>query len=99
MTVDGLAPVEVSERLAARGVVAPAGSFYALEASRHAGLGDAGRCARSGSSAYTTADEVDRLLAALDGVARHVTYVSARVLSRWLPTSSPGCARMPSCGA
>ncbi len=66
--VDGLEPVVVTERLAARGVAAPAGSFYALEASRHAGLGDAGGV-RIGLAAYTTADEVDRLLAALDGVA------------------------------
>jgi cysteine desulfurase family protein (TIGR01976 family) len=68
VNVDGLAPVVVSERLAARGVAAPAGSFYALEASRHAGLGDAGGV-RVGLAAYTTADEVDRLLAALDAVA------------------------------
>ena len=68
MTVDGLEPAEVSERLAERGVAAPAGSFYALEASRHAGLGDAGGV-RIGLAAYTTADEVDRLLAALGDVA------------------------------
>jgi cysteine desulfurase family protein (TIGR01976 family) len=64
VTVDGLEPAEVSRRLAERGVVAPAGSFYALEASRHAGLGDAGGV-RIGLAAYSTADEVDRLLAAL----------------------------------
>lgn len=68
VNVDGLEPVVVSERLAARGVAAPAGSFYALEASRHAGLGDAGGV-RIGLAAYSTADEVDRLLAALDVVA------------------------------
>ena len=68
VNVDGLEPMVVSERLAARGVAAPAGSFYALEASRHAGLGDAGGV-RIGLAAYTTADEVDRLLAALDAVA------------------------------
>lgn len=68
VNVDGLEPALVSERLAARGVAAPAGSFYALEASRHAGLGDAGGV-RIGLAAYTTADEVDRLLTALDAVA------------------------------
>ncbi|KRF00140.1 cysteine desulfurase [Nocardioides sp. Soil777] len=68
VNVDGLEPGVVSERLAARGVAAPAGSFYALEASRHAGLGDAGGV-RIGLAAYTTADEVDRLLTALDAVA------------------------------
>ena len=64
VTVEGLSPVEASERLLERGVVAPAGSFYALEASRHAGLGDGGGI-RIGLSAYTTTDEVDRLLGAL----------------------------------
>ncbi|WP_234412362.1 cysteine desulfurase-like protein [Nocardioides sediminis] len=68
VTVDGLDPVEVSRRLADRGVVAPAGSFYALEASRHAGLGDGGGV-RIGLGAYTTGDEVDRLLAGLRDVA------------------------------
>jgi cysteine desulfurase family protein (TIGR01976 family) len=68
VNVEGLAATEVSRRLAERGVAAPAGSFYALEASRHAGLGDAGGV-RIGLAAYTTADEVDRLLAGLADVA------------------------------
>ena len=68
VNVAGLEPTEVSRRLAERGVAAPAGSFYALEASRHAGLGDAGGV-RIGLAAYTTADEVDRLLAALGDLA------------------------------
>lgn len=68
VTVEGLEPGEVSQRLAERGVAAPAGSFYAVEASRDAGLGDAGGV-RIGLAAYTTADEVDRLLTALGDVA------------------------------
>jgi cysteine desulfurase family protein (TIGR01976 family) len=68
VNVDGLDAAAVSERLAERGVVAPAGSFYALEASRHAGLGDTGGV-RIGLGAYTTVDEVDRLLGALGDVA------------------------------
>lgn len=67
VSVKGLSPVEASRRLAARGVVAPAGSFYATEAARHAGLGEQGGV-RIGLSAYTTADEVDRLLSALGDV-------------------------------
>lgn len=62
--VDGLAADEVRVRLAERGILAPAGSFYAIEASRHAGLGDLGGV-RVGLSAYTTEDEVDRLLEGL----------------------------------
>jgi cysteine desulfurase family protein (TIGR01976 family) len=66
--VHGLAPVDVSRPLADCGVVAPAGSFYAIEASRHAGLGDTGGV-RVGLSAYTTTADVDRLLGALAGLA------------------------------
>jgi selenocysteine lyase/cysteine desulfurase len=47
--------------LAERGVNAPAGSFYAIEASRWLGLGDEGGL-RAGLAPYTTEDEVDRLL-------------------------------------
>jgi selenocysteine lyase/cysteine desulfurase len=69
VTVDGLEASDVSTRLAERGVAAPAGSFYALEASRHAGLGDTGGV-RIGLAAYTTAEEVDRLVDALADVTR-----------------------------
>jgi cysteine desulfurase family protein (TIGR01976 family) len=47
--------------LAARGVNAPAGSFYAIEASRRLGLGDDGGL-RIGLAPYTDDDDVDRLL-------------------------------------
>ncbi len=67
--VGGIAATEVQQRLAVDGVIAPAGSFYALEASRHAGLGDAGGV-RVGMSAYTNDDDVDRLLAGLAAIAR-----------------------------
>jgi cysteine desulfurase family protein (TIGR01976 family) len=62
--VDGLAGEAVRVALAARGVLAPAGSFYALEASRHAGLGDTGGV-RVGLSPYSTEADVDRLLEGL----------------------------------
>ena len=50
--------------LAAVGVNAAAGSFYAVEASRHLGLGDAGGL-RVGLSPYTDDEDVDRLLSGL----------------------------------
>jgi selenocysteine lyase/cysteine desulfurase len=50
--------------LAQRGVNAPAGSFYALEASRRLGLGD-GDGLRIGLAPYTDAGDVQRLLAGL----------------------------------
>ncbi|MCX5039368.1 cysteine desulfurase-like protein [Streptomyces coelicoflavus] len=68
-TVAGLRPADVYRRLAERGVDAPAGSFYAVEASRRLGLGDAG-AVRVGLAPYTSADDVDRLLTALAGLGR-----------------------------
>ena len=65
LTVADLTPIEVSHRLHERGIMAPAGSFYALEAARRAGLGDAGGV-RVGISAYTDTDEIDRLLHAVE---------------------------------
>jgi cysteine desulfurase family protein (TIGR01976 family) len=53
------------EGLAERGVFAPAGSFYALEASRLLGLGDDGAL-RIGLAPYSDDADVDRLL---DGLA------------------------------
>jgi len=54
--------------LAQRGVNAPAGSFYALEASRRLGLGDTGAL-RVGLAPYVDDTDVDRLLDALTAFA------------------------------
>src|SRR6478735_1271747 len=54
--------------LAERGVNAPAGSFYALEASRRLGLGDTGAL-RVGLAPYVDETDVDRLLDALTAFA------------------------------
>jgi selenocysteine lyase/cysteine desulfurase len=50
--------------LAKGGVNAPAGHFYALEASRWLGLGDDGGL-RIGVAPYTDDEDVDRLLSGL----------------------------------
>ncbi|GAA3785013.1 cysteine desulfurase-like protein [Streptomyces chiangmaiensis] len=50
--------------LAERGVSAPSGSFYALEASRRLGLGDTGGL-RVGLAPYNDSTDVDRLLEGL----------------------------------
>lgn len=55
--------------LADRGVHAPAGSFYAVEASRHLGLGDTGGL-RVGLSPYNDKDDVERLLEGLAAFLR-----------------------------
>ena len=67
-TVDGVPAAEVYRQLAELGINAPAGSFYALEASEHLGLG-AGGAVRAGLAPYTTAEEIDRLLEAVEAVA------------------------------
>jgi cysteine desulfurase family protein (TIGR01976 family) len=61
-SVEGRTDREVYEHLASVGVNAPASSFYAVEASRWIGLGDAGAL-RAGLAPYTDTDDVDRLLA------------------------------------
>ncbi|WP_338703201.1 cysteine desulfurase-like protein [Streptomyces sp. Q6] len=63
-TVAGHRPAEVSQHLSAHGVEAPAGSFYAIEAAHHLGLGAEGGV-RVGIAPYSTTEDVDRLLAAL----------------------------------
>lgn len=55
---------DVAAHLASRGVNAPAGSFYALLASEHLGLGEAG-AVRAGIAPYSTSADVHRLLSAL----------------------------------
>ncbi|HEY0813348.1 MAG TPA: cysteine desulfurase-like protein [Pseudonocardia sp.] len=54
--------------LAERGINAPAGSFYALEASRRLGLGDTGAL-RIGLAPYVGDEDVDRLLDAMTAFA------------------------------
>ncbi|MGH3467458.1 MAG: cysteine desulfurase-like protein [Thermocrispum sp.] len=66
-SVDGVDSATVSDALADRGVNAPAGSFYAIEASRWLGLGDAG-AVRIGIAPYTDSSDVDRLLRAVQEV-------------------------------
>jgi len=64
-TFAGHAASDLTHALAAGRVLAPSGNFYALEASRHLGLGDAGGL-RMGLAPYTDAADVGRLL---DGLA------------------------------
>jgi len=63
-TFEGHDPAAISAFLAARGVNAPAGSFYAYEPSRRLGLGAAGGV-RIGLAPYNDAADVDRLIAGL----------------------------------
>jgi len=63
--IDGADTADAYHHLAARGVNAPSGSFYALEASRRLGLGDTGGL-RVGLAPYNDGEDVARLL---DGLA------------------------------
>ncbi|WP_410565475.1 cysteine desulfurase-like protein [Amycolatopsis sp. cmx-4-61] len=68
-SVEGVPSQAVYEHLGAAGVNAPAGSFYAIECSRHLGLGDTG-AVRAGIAPYTTEEDVDRLLAGVASLLR-----------------------------
>ncbi|WP_243710965.1 cysteine desulfurase-like protein [Actinomadura sp. KC216] len=61
LTIDGRSTADAYRHLAERGVDAPSGSFYALEASRRLGLGDHGGL-RVGLAPYNNTEDVDRLL-------------------------------------
>jgi cysteine desulfurase family protein (TIGR01976 family) len=63
-TVAGHTDADVARHLADLGIAAPASNFYALECSRHLGLGDAGGI-RVGLAPYSTSADVDRLLEGL----------------------------------
>ena len=63
-TFDGRDAADAYRFLAERGVNAPAGSFYAIEASRWLGLGDTGGL-RIGLAPYSDRDDVERLLTGL----------------------------------
>jgi selenocysteine lyase/cysteine desulfurase len=65
LTFAGRDAREAYQYLATAGVNAPAGSFYALEASRWLGLGDDGGL-RVGLAPYNNDEDVDRLLEGLD---------------------------------
>ena len=67
-SVDGCSNQEVSSTSRRSGVNAPASSFYAIEASRWLGLGDAG-AVRAGVAPYTSPEDVERFLTAVGEVA------------------------------
>lgn len=64
-TVAGRTPQQVMADLGAQGVCVWAGDYYAVELMRSLGLADSGGAVRAGVVCYTTAQEVERLLACL----------------------------------
>jgi selenocysteine lyase/cysteine desulfurase len=67
-TVRGVASTEVARRLAARGLFVSHGDFYAATVVERLGLLPEG-LVRAGCACYTTADEVERLVAAVREIA------------------------------
>jgi cysteine desulfurase family protein (TIGR01976 family) len=67
-TIDGIASTEVARRLAARGLFLSHGDFYAATIVERLGLGAEG-LVRAGCACYTTTEEVDRLLAAVNEIS------------------------------
>lgn len=67
--VDGAAPADVADGLAARGVFVSHGDFYASTLLERLGHGRDGLL-RAGCACYTSADEVDRLLEGVAAIAR-----------------------------
>jgi cysteine desulfurase family protein (TIGR01976 family) len=66
LTVEGVGPDVVAERLAERGFAVWSGNYYAVEVMERLGLGEG--AVRVGIVHYNTAEEVDRLLKALGQV-------------------------------
>jgi cysteine desulfurase family protein (TIGR01976 family) len=65
-TVDGRTPQQVAKQLADAAVAVWAGNYYAIELMQRLGLDHTGGAVRAGVACYTTDDDVDRLLGALE---------------------------------
>jgi len=68
-TVRGITSTEVARRLAAQGLFASHGDFYAATVIERLGLGVEG-LVRAGCACYTTTEEVERLIEAVRVIAR-----------------------------
>ena len=68
--IEGVAPREAAGRLAERGVFVSHGDFYACTVIDRLGRRAEGGLVRAGCAAYTTEEEVDRLVAGVAGLVR-----------------------------
>jgi cysteine desulfurase family protein (TIGR01976 family) len=66
ITADGHTPQQIAEHLASREIYAWNGNMYALELTERLGVEEHGGLLRLGLVHYNTAEEIDRLLQALD---------------------------------
>jgi cysteine desulfurase family protein (TIGR01976 family) len=67
--VAGLSPDEAARRLGVQGINTWSGDYYAVGVMEHLGVADRGGLLRIGFVHYNTAEEVDRVLAALGALA------------------------------
>ncbi|MGH2407407.1 MAG: cysteine desulfurase-like protein [Candidatus Limnocylindrales bacterium] len=70
LTIDGVAPAAAADELARQGIFAWHGDFYAQGLVERLGLNERGGLLRLGIVHYNTAAEVDRLLEAIERIAR-----------------------------
>ncbi len=69
-TLDGHHPHEVSAALGSLGICTWDGDYYAYELIRALGLAESGGMVRVGLAHYSTIEEIDRLVEAVDAIAR-----------------------------
>ena len=69
VTLAGVAPRAAAEALGRSGITTWDGNFYAQGLIERLGLAESGGVLRLGIVHYNTAEEIDRLLAALDEIA------------------------------
>jgi cysteine desulfurase family protein (TIGR01976 family) len=69
VTIDGVSPRDAAASLGAQGIFTWDGDFYAQALIERLGLFETGGVLRLGIAHYNTADEIDRLLEAVEGIA------------------------------
>ena len=72
VTLHGHEPRAIAEALGRQGIAVWDGDFYAMGLIERVGLGDRGGVVRFGLTHYNTAEEVDRVVAALAAIAEGV---------------------------
>jgi selenocysteine lyase/cysteine desulfurase len=72
VTLEGHEPRAIAEALGRQGIAVWDGDFYAMGLIERLGLGERGGVVRIGLTHYNTADEVDRVIAALAAIAEGV---------------------------
>ncbi|MDP9178540.1 MAG: aminotransferase class V-fold PLP-dependent enzyme [Gemmatimonadota bacterium] len=69
-TIEGIHSREVARSLAERGVFCSHGDFYAMTVVDRLGLSEEG-LVRAGCAAYTTSEEVERLVEEIRSICKH----------------------------